>query len=150
MVKAVSVTPTQDIPQPSPDRKMEAKQKLDKFIEEERRLVKGRFRCYETPGWTGPIQQLKYKALGMFTKHMTDGEVYEIPLWVARWLNGTDVTAEAVGGKINSCSYFEHGFTMNGPTDLKPSQLDGQGIPVPLITGKYKRRYGFESLEFSA
>jgi len=63
----------------------------------------------------------------------------------------SDVTATAIDGKINSCSVVEHGFSMTNPNDLKQSGHDGMGIPVPLIVpAKYKRRYGFESLEFSA
>lgn len=127
-----------------------AKEKLKKFIEEETKMVKGRFRCFETPGLSTRIQVRKYPGVPMFDKTMRDGEVYEIPLYVARHLNGVDVTASAVDGKINSCAYAVHGFSMNSPDALAHSAIDGGGIPVPIITAqKYTRRYGFESLEFS-
>jgi len=129
------------------------KDRLRRFVEEESKMVKGRFKCYETPGSRQRIQQRKYKELPMFDKWMTDGEVYEVPLWVARWLNGIDVTAHALNGKINSCSYPVHGFKMGNPNDLKPShEVAGESgpslVPIDNIV-KRERRYGFESLEFS-
>lgn len=129
------------------------KDRLRKFVEEESKMVKGRFRCYETPGSTQRIQQRKYKEVPMFDKWMTDGQTYEVPLWVARWLNGIDVTAHAINGKVNSCSYAIHGFKMGNPNDFKPSQevMGQEGpvlVPVDSIV-KRERRYGFESLEFS-
>jgi hypothetical protein len=129
------------------------KDRLKKFVEEESVLVKGRFRCYETPGSTQRIQQRKYKEVPMFDKYMTDGQVYEVPLWVARWLNGIDVTAHSLNGKINSCSYPVHGFKMGNPNDFRPSQeiAGNEGpmlVPMDNIV-KRERRYGFESLEFS-
>lgn len=86
---------------------------------------------------------------------MTDGETYEIPLYAARFLNGIDVSAGALGDparrnqNIGTCSYGVHGFRMDSPVDLKKSQEGHQGIPVPIvgITSR-KRRYGFQSLEF--
>ncbi len=139
---------------------------LERFMKEESRLVKGRFRCFETPGSTTRIQHKKYPTtpemlkrggtfgVDMFDKTMTDGEVYEIPLYAARWLNGVDVTAKELDGKIGSCSYVTHGFKWSPgqpmPTSAQGNGPDGQGgIPVPIIgVGKRTRRYGFESLEF--
>lgn len=128
-----------------------AQAKLLKIIEEEKKLVKGRFRNYETPGAGARIIVKKYheKYMPIFDKSMKDNEVYEIPLYVARHLNGTDVCAEAVNGKINSCSYIVHGFSVNPDGTMRSSGNDS-GIPVPIITDKYKRRYGFESLEFGS
>ena len=128
-----------------------AKKKLARIIEEEgKKLVKGRFKNYETPGAAADIIVRKFpeKDVPLFKKKMTDGEVYEIPLYVARHLNGTDVCAEAVGGKINTCAYLVHGFAANPDGSVVKSE--DSGIPVPILTNKYKRRYGFESLEFSA
>jgi hypothetical protein len=85
---------------------------------------------------------------------MQDGMEYEIPLYVARHLNGIDVTAAAVGGRINTCAYPVHGFQMKGG-ELAPSVLgsvgkEAVGIPVPIVgVNKWKRRFGFQSLEFA-
>lgn len=154
MVKAAAIEPTDLTPIKNistDDQKAGVKEKLRKFVEEETKMVKGRFRCFETPGMTTRIQMKKYKDVPMFDKIMTDNEVYEVPLYVARHLNGIDATATAIDGKINSCSVVQHGFSMSNPNDLRPAYSDGHGIPVPLIVpAKYIRRYGFESLEFSA
>lgn len=132
------------------------KEVLEKFEKEESKLVKGRFRCFETPGATIRIQQKKYKNLPFFDKYMMDGEIYEVPLWVARWLNGVDITATAIDGKIGSCSYPVHGFKWNPGTAMPTSSMgagpNGEGgIPVPIVgVAKRTRRYGFESLDFDA
>lgn len=133
----------------------DAKEKLKQFVEEERRLVKGRFRCFESPGSRQRIIYRKYKDLKMFDMWMTDGEVYEIPLYIARHLNGVDVTAGAIDGKVGSCSYPVHGFKWDQGQPMPQSTLGScittgePGIPVPLIgVAKRVRRYGFESLQF--
>lgn len=134
--------------------KEEAAAKLKKFVDEERQLVKGRFRCFESPGSRQRIMHKKYKELQMFDKWMTDGEVYEVPLYVARYLNGVDVTAGAIDGKIGSCSYPVHGFKWDQGNPMPISALGSgptgeSGIPVPLVgIAKRVRRYGFESLQF--
>jgi hypothetical protein len=134
--------------------KEDAAKKLKKFVEEERQLVKGRFRCFESPGSRQRIMHKKYKELQMFDKWMIDGEVYEVPLYVARYLNGVDVTAGAIDGKIGSCSYPVHGFKWDQVSTMPSSALGtgpgGEpGIPVPIVgVAKRVRRYGFESLQF--
>jgi hypothetical protein len=155
MTKAKVAT---EVPNPvqvvSFDIKKDAAEKLKKFVEEERRLVKGRFRCFESPGSRQRIMYRKYKELQMFDKWMTDGEIYEIPLYVARHLNGVDVTAGAIDGKVGSCSYPVHGFKWDQSQPMPQSALGtgaaGEpGIPVPLVgVAKRIRRYGFESLQF--
>lgn len=126
--------------------------KILKFVEEEgKRMVKGRFRNYESPGCAATITVKKYheKYVPPFGMDMMDNETYEIPLYVARFLNGTDVTAKEVNCKINTCSKLVHSFGANSDGSLKPaSGTDARGVPVPIFTGKYSRRYGFESLEF--
>ena len=89
----------------------------------------------------------------MFQKAMKDGEVYEIPLYAARFINGYDSNAKKLNGNIHCCSYAQHGFKMSGPNDLVPSTdgmtESGGGIPVPVSAiSNYKKRMGFESLEF--
>lgn len=142
----------------------QSREKLRKFMEEETKLVKGIFRCYENPGATEKVTVKKYptpaemSARGQmggvppFEKMMADGHTYEVPLYVARFLNGTDATATGVNGKINSCSYPIHGFTWDKNAAMPPPSTTGMdGSPVPLIVpNQFKRRYGFDSLEFNA
>ncbi len=129
------------------------KDRLQKLIQEETKMVKGRFRCFENPGSSCRIQIRKYKEVPMFDKWMIDEGVYEIPLYVARHLNGVDACAEALNGKINSCAYPVHGF--KSENDILPASQEamvpGQGPSyVPLNSNaKYIRRYGFESMEFN-
>lgn len=133
----------------APSEKEQNKAKLQRYIEEETKLVKGRFRNYESPGASVRVQIKKYKDVPMFDKWMNDNATYEIPLYVARHLNGVDKTAEKIGGKINTCSYTVHEFKHGQNEPLPACNLGIDGIPVPIITSpKYVRRYGFESLEF--
>ena len=133
-----------------PSRKEQVKGKLKQFIDEETKLVKGRFRCFETPGDRRKIIVKKYPGIPVFEKEMIDGEVYEVPLYVARFLNGIDVTASAVGGKIHTCSYPIHGFKWENGAAPPPCTMDGTGSLVPVETVvKRTRRYGFESMEFN-
>lgn len=123
----------------------------------ELKMVKGRFRLYEQgrQGGSEKVTWRKYppEICPIFEKSMKDGEVYEIPLYAARFINGYDSCAKKLNGNIHSCSYAKHGFQMSGPNDLVPSTEgmteSGGGIPVPVagITS-YEKRMGFESLEF--
>lgn len=149
-----SFTPTASAPNITKDRKELAKEKLKELIAEETKLVKGIFQCFETPGSTTRITYRKYPGIEMFSRVMTDGETYEIPLYVARHLNGQDVSAGACGdpnlknSAIGSCSYVVHGFKMQNRDALPSANMDG-GMAVPIV-GVHKRvkRYGFQSLEF--
>lgn len=126
--------------------------------EKELKLVKGRFRLYEKgrDGGSEKVAWRKYppEICPMFEKVMKDGEIYEIPLYAARFINGFDSCAKNINGEIHSCSVGKHGFKMSTPEGLNPSQ-DGMSeggpcpSPVAAIT-QYERRMGFESLEFSS
>ena len=139
-----------------------AAKKLKKFMEEESKMVRGRFRSYKNPGafekvtfkkYPTPAEMRERGELGgvqPFEKWMKDNEIYEVPLYVARFLNGTDITAESINGKTNFCSYPVHSFLSNG-NELATCVLDSAGIPVPAaMTQKFERRFGFESLEFGS
>lgn len=122
---------------------------LKKFMEEESKMVTGRFKNYESPGGTLPFCAGKYPGQPLFKKTFLDGEVYEVPLWVARHLNGVDKTAKALNGRIGSCSYPIHGFKWDANKPAPQNQEGGGGVPVPIVgVSKRKQRYGFESLEF--
>lgn len=143
-LKEVSETVTPiDAPHITKEDKELTKEKLKRLIEEETKIVKGRFRNHETPGGSTTIIVRKYPGIPAFEKNMRDGEVYEIPLYVARHLQGYDVTAKAVGGRINTCSYAVHGYKTD--RDGFPDKNMDSGMSVPII---FKRRYSFESLEF--
>ena len=125
---------------------------LIKQAKEESRLVKGRFKNYKHPGEMLEIKQRKFHpdlAPG-FKKMMIDEGIYEIPLWVARWLNGVDAGAPKINGQLNSCRYPVHGFTQQNPNEVKYGRQDPMGIPSPILTepARWERRFGFESLDF--
>lgn len=158
--------PNIEAPNISKQQKDIAKEKLNELMKEESKLVKGKFQCFETPGATVKITIRKYPGpkqggIPHFEKVMTDQNFYEVPLYVARHLNGTDVTAGAASNEvkinpnIGTCSYPIHGFKFQG-NSLPPSQdgygPDGQaGIPVPIVgVAKRVQRYGFQSMEFAA
>jgi hypothetical protein len=132
---------------PSP--KQLSKEKLNKFIEEETKLVKGRFRNYETPGGNLRVQIRKYPGIPPFDKIMIDNEMYEVPLYVARHLNGIDATAGGGTTKINTCSWPTHGFKWDRDKPMPASREGDSGIPVPIIgISRWNRRFGFESTAF--
>ncbi len=126
-----------------------SKEKLKKFIEEETKLVKGKFVNFECPGGSQKIIVKKYKEVPAFEQFMEDGKTYEIPLYVARHLNGVDATAKKVSGQIHTCSYPVNAFKyVDGQA---PASREDAGRIVPLIVpSKWTRRFGFESLEFDA
>ncbi len=141
-----STTPTIEVPHLTKTSKEASKEMLDKYIAEETKLVKGRFRHYETPGKTERIMFRKYPGIPMFDKWMKDGEVYEIPLYVARHLQGFDVTAKQIDGKVNSCRHVVHGYkTTKDEFPTRPLDGETPSISEPKQT---KARMGFESLEF--
>lgn len=130
-----SVTPVIEAPVITKTEKELAREKLERYRKEEMRMVKGIFQNFETPGMAATIQIKKYKE-HFFNQTLDDGKEYEIPLYVARHLNGIDVTAEAINGKLGTCSY---------PVCSHIMDKDGN----PLVNyAKRKRRYGFQSMDF--
>lgn len=129
--------------------KIGSKELLNKFIEEETRLVKGRFRNHEVPGGSLPLFIKKYPNVPPFQQVLEDGKTYEVPLYVARHLNGTDATATKTNKKINTCAYPTHGFKSVGGEI--PRGVDAGNTVVPIIGPiKWTRRYSFESMEFDS
>jgi len=135
-----------------PSKKELAKEMLARLIADETREVTGRFKNYETPGGSLRVQVRKYPGIPPFDKVMFDNETYKVPLYVARHLNGVDISAKGCDGKIHSCSYPTHGFSWPTGQNMPKSNcsdMDQGGIPVPIIgVAKWNRRFGFESLEF--
>jgi hypothetical protein len=137
------------IPVLQPTWRDKAKAKLDRLISEESKTVKGRFRNHESPGGSIKLQMRKYPGIPDFDKLLTDGEMYEVPLYIARHLNGVDISAEGCNAKIYTCQWPTNSFIWKDGADAPRSSTDGQGIPTPLIgVGKWNKRYSFDSLEF--
>ena len=61
--------------------------RIEQQRKEESRIVKGRFQCFEPVGGTVTFSFKKYKNDPVASYTMKDGEVYEVPLAVARHLN---------------------------------------------------------------
>lgn len=130
-------TPTTEVVKLTVEEKETAKQKLQRFMKEELRMVKGVFQNFETPGMALPLQIRKYPG-HFFNQLLEDGKECEVPLYVARHLNGIDATAIAIDGKLGTCSYEVHSHIM-----------DSSGRPI-VSHDKRKKRFGFQSLEFAS
>ncbi len=91
--------------------------------ERDRQPVRGKFIFHEVPGGSMSFNFKKYKEDDVERFDMVDGEIYTIPLGVAKHLN-------------KNCSYPVHSFT-----------LDDNGRPLQKI-GQMVRRCSFQSLEF--
>ncbi len=120
-------------------------EELLRCMKEECVPVKGIFKNYECEGATLALTQRKYpyhpelNRNPIFKEVLQDGAEHEIPLWVARWLNGKDITAKELNGKLGSCSYPKYAYDIP----------EGTATPV-VIPGRRKQRFGFQSLEFTA
>ena len=103
--------------------KRELVAKLSYQRDKDREVVKGIFRFYEVPGASLSFVYKAYKGEETIRYDLVDGEVYSLPLGVARHLN-------------KSGWYPIHAHTKG--EDDKPSMKIGHKV----------RRYGFQSLEF--
>lgn len=92
---------------------------------EESRIVKGRFQCFQPVGGSVSFSFKKYKDDPVTTYNMKDGEIYEIPLSVARHLN-------------QNCKYPINTLAMN---DNGTQRVDA---------GRWVSRVSFTPLEFDA
>lgn len=131
-----------------------AKDKLKELIQQETKMVRGIFQNLECPGGAATITVQKYPGVPKFTKTMTDGAEYEIPLYVARFLNGVDISAGALGDpnkkdtKIGTCSYPVHGFLSKGDSLVKSDYNPEIAVPIVGQISR-KRRYGFIQADFA-
>lgn len=100
------------------------KTNLDYMRAKDREKVKGIFRFYEVPGGSMSFFFRKYKGDPIEKFEMLDGAVYTIPLGVAKHLNN------------------------NGWYPIHRYQMDEGGKPTMRV-GQKKRRFGFQSLEFT-
>ena len=125
---------------------------LEEKAKEDLKTVKGVFRIFESgrEGSSEKITCRKYhpSICPMFSKVMFDGFEYELPLYVARFLNGIDNNAEHIDGKIHTCSFVTHGYRSNSGEGMK--EMNDEFHDSNLMVAKRTRRYGFESLEFAS
>lgn len=135
-IESIDVTPMKSLDTKESKQAL-GKEKLAKFMKEELQMVKGVFQNFETPGMSLPLQIRKYPG-HFFNQVMEDGKEYEVPLYVARHLNGIDVTAEHINGELGTCSYEIHSHI-----------VDKYGNPI-INKQKRKRRFGFQSTQFAA
>jgi len=98
-------------------------EEMRKMREKDHKPVKGIFRCYEPRGGGMTFSFKKYKGDEVLKFEMVDGDIYEIPLMVAKHLN-------------QNCYYPKHTHV-----------LDANGKPSVEV-GKKVQRCSFESLEF--
>lgn len=103
--------------------KKKPKESLKHQRDKDRQKVKGKFMFYEVPQGTLSFVFRKYKEDPIERFDLLDGEVYTIPLGVAKHLN-------------SSGWYPVHQY-----------QLDETGKPLMRI-GQKVHRFGFQSLEF--
>jgi len=99
--------------------------KVYRMWKEESRMVKGVFRCRQPAGGNVKFCFRKYKWDETKWYTMFDGQVYEVPLAVARHLNA-------------NCNYPVHSHI-----------LGADGNPLVDRQGKVESRMNFESTEFA-
>lgn len=105
-------------------KKPEVKKPNLKYMrEKDRELVKGIFRFHEVPGGTMSFSFKAYKEDPVENYTLVDGEVYTLPLGVAKHLN-------------KNCWYPIHAYAQ-----------DGEGKSTVKV-GQKVRRASFQSLEF--
>jgi hypothetical protein len=98
-------------------------QELHNAREKDREMVRGKFIFHEVPGGSMSFNFKKYKGDPLEKFELVDGQIYTIPLGVAKHLN-------------SNCSYPSYTY-----------KTDEAGRPVMSI-GEKIRRCSFQSLEF--
>jgi hypothetical protein len=97
--------------------------KIEAAKEREMKTVKGIFRNYETPGGKLEFSERAWPNEPKKKWSFIDGEEYEIPLYIARWIS-------------KNTAYPVHSYL-----------LDDRGRPI-IDVGKMVYRFGFQSTEF--
>ena len=120
VAKNVTPRPASDIEKKTRD---DNSKKLRMMRDKDRQLVKGVFKYYEVPGGSVSFSFKKYAGDELTRYDMVDGQVYTIPLGVAKHLN-------------TNPKYPIHGYT-----------TDENGKPLQSIK-QHVSRMAFQSLEF--
>lgn len=105
------------------ENKLEKKPNLRYMRDKDREKVRGIFKFYEVPGGSMSFVFKVYKEDPVERYDLVDGQIYTLPLGVAKHLN------------------------KNGWYPVHEHMLDANGKPTMQI-GKKVRRFGFQSLEF--
>lgn len=118
-------------PTPAAKPPVDAKKSLKYQRDKDREMVKGIFRFYEVPGGSMSFNIKIYKEDPVERYDFVDGQVYTIPMGVAKHLNknGWYPQYEFIQGEKGTQS----AFGMNGER---------------MRIGKKVRRFGFQSLDF--
>jgi hypothetical protein len=111
------------VPMTMAQKKENLARNLPAMREKDRQMVKGIFRFHEVPGGVLSFVFKKYKEDQVEKFSLVDGEIYTIPLGVAKHLN-------------NDCWYPVHQYSS-----------DEVGM-VSMKVGQKVRRCSFQSLEF--
>lgn len=122
---------TQDIKKQETKKETQIKQNLRYQRDKDRENVKGIFKYYEVPGGSMSFVYKKYKEDPIERYDMIDGQIYTIPLGVAKHLN--------TNGWYPEYEYME-GEGMH--------KISGNFGNKVMQIHKKKRRFGFQSLEF--
>lgn len=101
----------------------DVQRELAKMTPEQDRMVKGLFKNNERPGDKLSLSVRFYKGMKLFQQELQDGQVYELPLSVARHLN-------------SSCCY-----------PVSSHLMDANGNKFQGI-GKWVYRYEFKPLDY--
>ena len=130
MAEAKNITPRQK-------ENKEVKKPNHRYMrDKDREKVRGVFKFYEVPGGSCSFVFKAYKEDPVERYDFVDGEIYTIPLGVAKHLN-------------KNGWYPEYGFI---PGDSKTQTAYGASIggsaPNFMRVAKKVRRFGFQSLEF--
>ncbi len=96
----------------------------------DREKVRGKFKFYEVPGGAMSFSIKLYKEDEVETYTLIDGEIYELPLGVARHLN-------------KNCWYPEYEYIKGDK-----NTIGGHGPEGTMRVGKQVARCAFQSLEF--
>ena len=107
----------------STDKKNTKKPNLKYLRDMDRRMVRGIFKFYEVPSGTMMFSYRAYREDPIENFTLVDGQVYTLPLGVAKHLN-------------NNCWYPIHSYVQNEDKN------------VSLKVGQKVHRCGFQSLEF--
>jgi hypothetical protein len=134
-IEALEVSPAVETPQ----------QRLARVREEELKLVKGIFRNYENPGFDEYVCYEKYKGVPKFAQRMWDGQEYEIPLYIARFIQGYEALAPEGYRKTNSCAIPVGQIIHTDTGPAVPQTKSGSPITAPM---RWQRRIGFEVAGF--
>lgn len=103
--------------------------------DKDRELVKGIFRFHEVPGGTMQFTYCAYKEDPVENFSLTDGQVYTLPLGVARHLN-------------KNCWYPQYDYMKGEDIVSGYNPRGGYQGSVGMRISKKVRRCSFQSLEF--